>query len=110
MVSVIFNGLTYSGWPGRRFAPMLKIVGLYHNNKRSQSRNKLVKNAAQSQNADSLHTADMPAHLAFNEHTSLRAVESLTRVRLIVAIHGQLLLCCDQSMREKAWRSRKRGA
>ena len=22
----------------------------------------------------------------------------------------QLLLCCDQNMREKAWRSRKRGA
>ncbi len=27
-----------------------------------------------------------------------------------VAIYGQLLLFCDQSMREKAWRSRKRGA
>ncbi len=27
-----------------------------------------------------------------------------------VAVYGQLLLFCDQSMREKAWRSRKRGA
>jgi hypothetical protein len=32
------------------------------------------------------------------------------RVRHSVAICGQLLLFCDQSMREKAWRSRKRGA
>ena len=34
----------------------------------------------------------------------------LCRVRHSVAIYGQLLLFCDQSMREKAWRSRKRGA
>ena len=27
-----------------------------------------------------------------------------------VAIYGQFLLFCDQSMREKAWRSHKRGA
>jgi hypothetical protein len=32
------------------------------------------------------------------------------RVRHSVAIYGQYLLLCDQSMREKAWRSRKRGA
>jgi hypothetical protein len=32
------------------------------------------------------------------------------RVRHSVAIYGQLLLFCDQSMRSKAWRSRKRGA
>jgi hypothetical protein len=32
------------------------------------------------------------------------------RVRRSVAINGQLLLFCDQSVREKAWRSRKRGA
>ena len=31
------------------------------------------------------------------------------RVRHSVAMYGQLLLFCDQSMREKAWRSRKRG-
>ena len=31
------------------------------------------------------------------------------RVRHSIAIYGQLLLFCDQSMREKAWRSRKRG-
>ncbi len=30
-------------------------------------------------------------------------------VRHSSAIYGQLLLFCDQSMREKAWRSRKRG-
>ncbi len=33
-----------------------------------------------------------------------------SRVRHSVALYGQLLLFCDQSMREKAWRSRKRGA
>ncbi len=33
----------------------------------------------------------------------------VARVRYSVAIYGQLLLFCDQSMREKAWRSRKRG-
>jgi hypothetical protein len=33
-----------------------------------------------------------------------------SRVRHSVAIYGQLLLFCDQSMREKAWRSSKRGA
>ncbi len=32
------------------------------------------------------------------------------RVRRSVAIYSQLSLFCDQSMREKAWRSRKRGA
>ncbi len=32
------------------------------------------------------------------------------RVRHSVAIYDQLLLYCDQSMREKDWRSRKRGA
>ena len=32
------------------------------------------------------------------------------RVRHSVAVYGQRLLFCDQSMREKAWRSRKRGA
>jgi hypothetical protein len=32
------------------------------------------------------------------------------RVRHSVAIYGRRLLFCDQSMREKAWRSRKRGA
>jgi hypothetical protein len=32
------------------------------------------------------------------------------RVRHSIAIYGQILLFCDQSMREKAWRSRKRGA
>ncbi len=32
------------------------------------------------------------------------------RVRHSVAIFGQRLMVCDQSMREKAWRSRKRGA
>ena len=32
------------------------------------------------------------------------------KVRHSVAIYGQLLLFCDQSMREKAWRSRKHGA
>ena len=32
------------------------------------------------------------------------------RVRHSVAIYGQLLLFCDQSMREKAWCSRKSGA
>ncbi len=41
----------------------------------------------------------------------VRAKPSLgLRVRHNVAIYGQLLLFCDQSMREKAWRSRKRGA
>ena len=30
------------------------------------------------------------------------------RVRHSVAIYGQFLLFCDQSMREKAWRIRKR--
>ena len=34
----------------------------------------------------------------------------VSRVRPSVAIYGQLLLFCDQSMRKKAWRSRKRGA
>jgi hypothetical protein len=34
----------------------------------------------------------------------------VNRVRHSVAIYGQLLLFRDQSMREKAWRSRKRGA
>ncbi len=34
----------------------------------------------------------------------------ISRVRHSVAIYGQLLLFCDQSMREKAWHSRKRGA
>ncbi len=33
-----------------------------------------------------------------------------SRVRHSVAIFGQRLMVCDQSMREKAWRSRKRGA
>jgi hypothetical protein len=33
-----------------------------------------------------------------------------SRVRHSVAIYGQRTLHCDQSMREKAWRSRKRGA
>ncbi len=33
-----------------------------------------------------------------------------SRVRHSVAIYGQILLFCDQSMREKAWGSRKRGA
>jgi hypothetical protein len=33
---------------------------------------------------------------------------ALGRVRHSVAIYGQLLLFCDQSMREKAWRCRKR--
>ena len=32
------------------------------------------------------------------------------RVRHSVAIFGQRFMVCDQSMREKAWRSRKRGA
>ena len=32
------------------------------------------------------------------------------RVRHSVAMYSQLLVFCDQSMREKAWRSRKRGA
>jgi hypothetical protein len=38
----------------------------------------------------------------------LRAL--LGRVQHSVAIYGQRLLFCDQSMREKAWCSRKRGA
>ncbi len=36
------------------------------------------------------------------------AAPCVTRVRHSVAIFGQLLLFCDQSMREKDWRSRKR--
>jgi hypothetical protein len=32
------------------------------------------------------------------------------RVQHSIAIYGQLLLFCDQSMRKKAWRSRNRGA
>ena len=42
---------------------------------------------------------------------SSRAVKQpRNRVRHSVAIYGQLLLFCDQSMREKAWRGHKRGA
>jgi hypothetical protein len=32
------------------------------------------------------------------------------RVRHNIPIFGQRLMVCDQNMREKAWRSRKRGA
>jgi hypothetical protein len=42
--------------------------------------------------------------------TSIVGMCCSVRVRHIVAIYGQILLFCDQSMREKAWRSRKRGA
>ena len=35
---------------------------------------------------------------------------AVSRVRQSVAIYGQLLLFCDQSVRKKAWRSRKCGA
>ena len=36
-------------------------------------------------------------------------VQGKSSVRDSVAIYGQLLLLCDQSMRETAWRSRARG-
>ncbi len=46
----------------------------------------------------------------YAEVYSVQCHRHLCRVRHSVAIHSQLLLFCDQSMREKAWCSRKRGA
>jgi hypothetical protein len=56
--------------------------------------------------------AQFSARLRLLVSTSQSRVMERTvrRVRHRVAIYGQLLLFCDQSMREKAWRSRKRGA
>ncbi len=41
---------------------------------------------------------------------SKRNRAGIYRVRRTVAVYGQILLFYDQSMREKAWRSRKRVA
>jgi hypothetical protein len=52
----------------------------------------------------------------FYEHKKTECVRiqktggAARRVRHSVAMHGRFLLFCDQSMHEKAWRSRKRGA
>ncbi len=46
--------------------------------------------------------------IAHRDFYNVRKVH-FARVRHSVATYGQLLLFYDQSMREKAWRSRKRG-
>ncbi len=50
-----------------------------------------------------IHHAGMTLHKRMTADTLPRAGTS--RVRHSVAIYGQLLLFCDQSMRKKAWRS-----
>ncbi len=50
----------------------------------------------------------LPYLMVLDALVMMHVCDVCVRVRHSVAVYGQLLLFCDQSMREKAWRSRKR--